>query len=94
MTSATSTQGIKYSAISASTGAFYLKGGRYGFAAVASWGGGSVELDILGPDGTTWLATAVAFSADGYKTIDVPPGQYRITVDTATGIYISLTNVP
>jgi hypothetical protein len=58
---------------------------------------GSVDLQILGPDGSTWLAapTAVHFTANG--TIGptyLPPGQYRVAIATTTAVYFSVAGVP
>jgi hypothetical protein len=85
-----------FSNISANTAAFALKGGKYGVAAIATWGGGSAKLQVLGPDGSTYLSVSSGtdFSANGYATIDLPPGQYRFTIATATAIYLFCTSVP
>lgn len=82
--------GYKATNISATTAAFTLTGGGlYGMTVKASTYG-TVALQILGPDDTTWLAVAVqngatggyatTFAADGYGTVYLPPGQYRIAV--------------
>lgn len=90
------TDGKAFSNISATTAAFNLKGGKYAVAAVATWGGGSAKLQTLGPDGTTWLSVASAsdFTANGYATVDLPAGQYRFTIATASAIYASIAGVP
>src|SRR5678816_786531 len=73
--------------IAATTAAFTLSGGgMYGITVKASTYG-TVGLQMLGPDDTTWLAVpvqngatgaiAVTFGADGYGTCYLPPGQYR-----------------
>ena len=46
----------EFSNISATTAAFTLNGGYYMVAAVATFGGGNVELQMLGPDQSTWLS--------------------------------------
>lgn len=69
-----------YTNISATTGAFTLTGGGlYGVTVKASTYG-TVTLQILGPDDTTWLTALTAFSADGYATVYLPPGQFRFAV--------------
>jgi len=82
--------------IAANTANFELKGGKYGVAAVATWGGGSAKLQMLGPDGSTFLsvATATDFTANGYAAIDLPPGIYRFTIATATAIYAAVVRTP
>lgn len=85
-----------FSNISATTAAFYLKGGYYMVAAIATFGGGNVELQTLGPDGSTWLSapTALKLTAAGTIAGYLPPGQYRFTITTATAVYCSVAGVP
>src|SRR5579872_4962394 len=82
--------------VSANSAQFQLTGGIYVLSAIATWGGGSVELQKLGPDGSTFLSfnTAVKLTANGMTApVYVPPGQYQITVTTATGVYTDLSRV-
>lgn len=94
--SATATDGNLASNVSATTSAFQLRGGKYAAAVVATFGGGSVKLQTLGPDGTTWISVASAtdFTAAGYGTVDLPAGQYRWTIATASAVYASVYRVP
>jgi hypothetical protein len=86
--------------ISATTAAFALMGGRYVMAAIATWGGGNVALQMLAADGSTWVApmniagSANSLTANGSATLDLSPGQYRIAVTTATGVYATVARVP
>ena len=91
-----STDGQAFSNIAATTSAFTLKGGKYGAAVVATFGGGSVKLQTLGPDGSTYVSVSSGtdFSAAGYATVDLPPGQYRFTIATATAVYAAVTGIP
>lgn len=93
---ASGAEGQLFSNISATTAAFRLLGGKYAVAAVATFGGGSVKLQTLGPDGSTWLSVAAAtdLSAAGYGLVDLPAGQYRFTIATATAVYASVTRIP
>jgi hypothetical protein len=57
----------------------------------------SVELQMLGPDGSTFVSlptalkvTASGGTAGGYA----PPGQYRFTLTSATGVTCSVAGVP
>lgn len=84
-----------FSAISATPVPFTLKGGYYMVAAVFS--GTSVELQAIGPDGSTVLSlptpaklTASGTIAAGY----LPPGQYQFTLTAATGVTCSVSGVP
>lgn len=63
--------------ISATTAAFTLKGGVYVLAVKASTYG-TVTLQTLGPDLTTWLVALTAVSADGTSAGYLAPGSYRI----------------
>ena len=49
-----------FSNISATTAAFPLKGGTYGVAVQATFGGGSVKLQIQAADGSTYLSVSSA----------------------------------
>jgi hypothetical protein len=92
MPSATDAQ--KFSNISATTAGFGLSGGRYQVAVVATFGGGSVQLQSLGPDGSTFLPAHTALTANGFATLDLPPGTYRIATATATAVFASVIPVP
>jgi hypothetical protein len=91
------TDSKSFSNISAATAGFSIKGGYYVCAAIATWGGGSVDFQALGPDASTWLAlpTAVHFTANGMAAAgNLPPGQYRFNVTTATAVYVSCAAIP
>jgi hypothetical protein len=102
------TDAQKFSNISASTSPFILFGGRYAVNVVATFGGGSVSIQQLGPDGSTYLdlfaaydasgaeqdETINVFKANGMKVFDLPPGQYRIAISTATAVYVNVVRVP
>lgn len=93
-------ESVQFKNISATTAAFTLRGGRYVMAATATFGGGNITLQLLLPDGTTFVSpfslagSANILSAAGSTTIDCPPGQYQIKVTTATGVYVSLASIP
>jgi len=89
-------EAVKFSNIDASTSAFSLRGGRYAVAVVATFGGGSVKLQALGPDGSTYLSVASGsdFTAAGFAVVDLPPGKYRLTIATATAVYASVVRIP
>lgn len=81
----------------ANSAQFELKGGIYSFAAVGTWGGGNVEVQKLGPDGSTFISmsTAVKLLANGvFAPSYFPPGQYKIVITTATAVYTELSRVP
>ena len=83
-----------YSNISATTATFTLRGGQYGVTVHAgSWSSGSVTLQRLAFDGSTYVTCLTAFSADGYASVNLPAGTYKFTVASATGIYIDLIGI-
>lgn len=57
-------------------------GGQGVFSAVATFGGATVSLQSLLPDGTTWgnVSSATALTAAGFATFILPPGQIRAAV--------------
>lgn len=57
-------------------------GGRGQFKVAGSFGGATVTLQILGPNGSTWLdvGTEAALAAAGVANFDCPPGQLRAAV--------------
>jgi hypothetical protein len=95
-----SVDGKSFSNISATTAAFTLDGGRYGIDCIATYGGGSVALSKLGGDGSTFVTVrdingnAVSFTANGYVVADLPAGSYRVTIATATGVYMNVRRAP
>jgi len=70
------------------------QGGLYEFAAVATWGGGNVALNQLGPDGQTYLSIATALLANGGAMYYLPPGSYQFVVTTATAVYACVSRAP
>lgn len=95
------TENVAYSGLGPGSEQFALNGGIYLLAARSSaWGGGSVALQMLGPDGATYLSVSlngapVQLTADGtVSPIWLPPGQYQLVVATATGVDVKLASVP
>ena len=85
-------RGWKFSNVAGSSGGFDVKAGKYMAGAKATWGGGSVKLQRLLPDGSTYasVSSATDFTADGNGTVDLPDCTVRFTVATATGVYADL----
>lgn len=82
----------EFSNISATPSAFTLRGGNYGLTAKATWGGGSVTLQRLSMDGTTYVTVLTALTADGYANANLPSGTYRLLVATATAVYVDIVS--
>lgn len=85
----------KWANIDATPADFLIYGGVYALDVIATFGGGSVTLTRLGPDSSTYLTAATAITANGTSgAITLPPGQYRLTIATATAVYASLVRIP
>jgi len=96
---------ILISNVAAST-PFTVMGGRYNIAVIGSTFG-TVKIQKLGPDGTTYLdlfgefnnagteADLVigTFAANGVKTFDLAPGAYQATIASATAVYVEIARV-
>jgi len=80
-------ENFPFSNISATTGAFTLRGGNYGVTCHATFGGGNIVLQRLAPDGTSWVAVITAMTVDGYASANLPSGSYRLAITTATAVY-------
>lgn len=73
---------------------FLLNGGIYQVTAIATWGGGSVELFQLGPDRATWLSVTDLITENGGDTFYLPPGNYRWSIITATDVTVCVSRIP
>jgi len=88
-------ENISYSNHAAGTiGPFTVYGGYYQFSAKATWGGGNVQLNQLGADGTTYVANGAAITADGVQYVYLPPGSVQFVITTATASYGKLVRIP
>lgn len=97
---ATGTDSFTLSNAAASSAAFPLKGGNYVFSAVATFGGGTVKLEMLAADGSSFLVvqniagTAASLNAAGTICgLVLPAGMYKIVVATATAVYANVAGV-
>ena len=75
------------------TTTFSLLGGKYGFLAVGTWGGGSIAFNALAVNGAVAPVTTTLM-ANGYASVDLPPGEYEFVITTATAVYASVTGIP
>lgn len=71
-------------------------GGRYVFAATGTFGGATLQLQMLAPDATTWidLANGAFTAAPVGVAVDVPMGAHfraALTGGTPSAFYASLT---
>lgn len=86
---------IVQSNIAAGTGtAFSLRGGSYWIES-KSTGTGTIDLQKLGPDGSTYTARITQITATaGQQTISLPPGTYRWVIATFTANYLEISRIP
>jgi hypothetical protein len=86
--------GFTFTGASATQGPFTLLGGRYAIGVAATWGGGTVEVDLFLPDNSTLVDVMSApFAANGTALVDLPPGKYQVTITTATSVVFFLIPV-
>lgn len=74
-----------WNAIAATPVDFNLDAGLYGVTMHATvWG--TATLQKLLPDGVTYVAVLPAVAADGYATVWLPAGQYRLATAGVTAL--------
>lgn len=81
-----------FSNISATTAAFALRGGLYGVECKGT-GYGTVTLQRLAADASTYITALTAFAADGFATVTLPPGTYKVAVASATAVYVDIVEI-
>jgi hypothetical protein len=63
-------------------------GGKGYFTAEATWGGGTVKLQFKTLNSTTWIdVTNISLTANGGVAFELPAGEIRANVATATAVY-------
>lgn len=87
-------ESVRYENIAAGTKEFDLSGGLYQWNAMASWGGGNAVLAQQAADNVTYLTVTDPVTANGGFTLYLPPGHFKLTITTATGVYFQLTRIP
>lgn len=70
--------------------------GRYCFAVAGTFGGATVGLQMLGPDGATWIdieddAGAIAIASAKARLVALPAGRYRATITGGAGASLFAT---
>jgi len=68
-------------------------GGDYCFAVNGTFGGCTVALEMLGPDGTNYINTGVSatLTAAGAAIVTLPPGTYRASIAGGAAMTITAT---
>lgn len=65
-------------------------GGVSYFMAEGTWGGGNAKLQFKTPNGTWVDIPSSTLSANGTLKLDVPPGEVRTVIATASAVYAYL----
>lgn len=70
---------------------FTFRGGRAMFMAEATWGGGTVKLQVKSPNGTYIDVNGGSLTANGTSAaLYLPQGLYRANIATASAVYAYL----
>ena len=82
---------------SATGGAFTWRGGDGSFLVAGTFGGATVSLQVLGPDGATFLDAGAntTLTAPGIGNFRLPPGQIRaaVTGGSPAGLYAKAAGI-
>ena len=85
----TFTDGVKFTGGGdGETASAIVLGGEYGIGVYAgTWGGGTVDFQILLPDGSTYMSVLdTPYSDDSSDILTLPPGTYRFSITTSTSV--------
>ena len=83
---------ITFGNISATTSSFNLGGGLYAVTCMGS-SFGTVTLQKLAADASTYITCLTAFSANGYATVYLAKGTYQVAISSTTGVYVDITAI-
>jgi hypothetical protein len=75
-------------------GTYTFSLGQNAYAVVVTagtWASGSVQLNILGPDGATYVSVVTAWAANTFATLSLPSGSYEIVIASASNVNITLS---
>jgi hypothetical protein len=82
---------VRFDNINATTAAFNLAPASYSLMYSGTWGAGTVTLQRLASDGTTWLNALPAWNINSVDTKDLA-GTFRLLVaGGATAVYASIS---
>jgi len=69
-------------------------GGLFGVTYSATFGGGSIQLNVLAGDGSTEVAAVPSWTANGTALVYLPAGSYQLAITTATAVYVNIIGIP
>lgn len=75
----------------ATFGPFDCPGGRMILAAAGTFGGSSSQLQMLGPDGSTWINLGTAVTAAGQQLVELGPCSLQLVISGGTSNAVSAT---
>lgn len=78
--------------ISATPSSFTLRGGAYALMVNAGTVG-TVTLQRLGNDGSSWVTAMPAVTSAGLSTANLPNGTYRLNCSGSSGLYAELVSI-
>src|SRR5258708_30786363 len=85
-------EAVTFSNINSTPANFYLNGGNYALDLNATvWG--TATLNKVSQDGATLIAVLGAFGANGTGLVNLPPGQYQLTLNGITALYGCISRV-
>lgn len=91
---ATETEAFTFKGISATPAAFNIRGGQYALI-VTGTTVGSVQLQMLSADGSTFAPVGAAITAAGVTSPTwLPPGQCQISLSGSTSVNLTLARIP
>lgn len=72
------------------------EGGAGAIVAVGASFPTTCRVQLLGPDGSSWINVGTAISANVVEAVELPAGTYRLNVSggTATDLYVRLVSIP
>lgn len=83
-----------WNTIDATPGSFNLDAGRYGFVfASGVWGTAVLEKRVLTTPVNSWMPVTASLAANGYLVLDLPAGEYRLTLAGITGLYGEIAKI-
>lgn len=75
----------------ATYGPFDCPGGRLILAVAGTFGSSSSQLQMLGPDGSTWINIGTAVTTAGQQLIELAPCSLQLVVSGGTANAVSAT---
>jgi hypothetical protein len=85
-------ENVAFKNISATPATFTLRGGNYLVEVTGTFG--TVTLNRLSMDGSTWVACLTAFSANGVQLANLGPGSYQLALAGAGAVYAEISRIP